>query len=414
MKIFSHSFNIQFLSYCYQFCLSFITSIAFVRAAEPELYGKFIYLFSCLGLIAIFIHLGVQNSILTKRKISLTKSTYANAVKTGITQISVSVSVVLTFIMIVFSNFWLQSSDTFELVAIACFLIGQSNEIPKSFLIRNANFKKIAQIEIALITLTTVLKIIFIIQSRFDFYISVHAFEVMAKLICFTFLSKIKLNEILPWKLYKDLYQNYLLPSVPILVSGLFVVGINKTDVIMIKHFLGETEVASYAIATRFSVIVNVLPGFLILSQISSLQRTLKFSDIKRIYKQTLILALSASVFIVLASPILLPVIFGKFYEASSSLAQVYAASIPFAFLIIIDNKLRSKLRWNSSIFHLTSRGFLLNFLLNTIMIPTIGVAGSILASITSIIYMSVLYDLFSNNKKAKFLTAGKMYAFNG
>lgn len=193
--------------------------------------------------------------------------------------------------------------------------------------------------------------------------------------------------------------------SIPITISTVSLYLLSSIDVFLLKFFLGDKYVAYYSVAFKVVSIINVSINAITLSAASKIAHNFinkNFERLQEIVKRTALINFFFSflftVFIfVIKDQVLL--LFGQEYLLSKD-----------TLLILVFGNLIMSIAGNSYIYLLmTNKGVILgrllliavviNFILNYILIPKIGIKGAAIASVFSIIFWN-FYAAYISYKK--------------
>ena len=209
-------------------------------------------------------------------------------------------------------------------------------------------------------------------------------------------IKQLKFSRITALSLLKD--------SWPLIIASTAVMMNQKVDQIMIKEFLGVIEVGYYAAAIRLVDVLILLP-FIVAksifpSFIQSNENNKKRFNKKIVwsYRVFIISTLIGAILLHLVSEYLIIFLYGNEYYNSIEILQVYCFLLIFSAIGAVNmiylrvNNLQTK-AMNRQLSNVV-----LNIVLNYIFIPKYGVIAAAYTSLFSIIFTTILYDLFDKN----------------
>jgi O-antigen/teichoic acid export membrane protein len=170
----------------------------------------------------------------------------------------------------------------------------------------------------------------------------------------------------------------------------------DNLDKILIGIFLGPVELAIYAIAVS---IVSALKGSLIQiitvisPSIFSMEKEKLKIYLKKTFPSLILLNIILLIVIILILPFITTLLYSQKYSDSIFFAQVYAITIPLAFILAVLNTSLISLREENVILVSRLLGFILMLILYVVLIPILGIMGAIIASI--IYYVSLCIILY-------------------
>ncbi len=197
----------------------------------------------------------------------------------------------------------------------------------------------------------------------------------------------------LKWRLdFKFLFRQ--IKTIPTFsLISIFSVIYWRLDVIMLSKFCGMTEVGIYSAAFRIMEIIKAIP--LSVKQALFPVNARKFSSnridlssmVNKSIRYLMIILLPVAAFIAISANKLISLFFGGQFQTGSLALQILIWTIiPYGFAMMLANVLvtsgNQRIDLWANIF-----GVAINFLLNLILIPRMGVVGASLATIASILF---------------------------
>ncbi len=192
-------------------------------------------------------------------------------------------------------------------------------------------------------------------------------------------------------------------------LAGLFAFLVLKVDLLMIQYILGAKDTGYYSIATSFADMLLILPiavGTILFPKITSLKNKLeKWAQTKivTIY-MAFIMALAIIVFGMLV-PHIIPILFGVEFTPSTDSVLILLPGIFFLSLEIALAQFLASIGLPVKLVYAWFYIFILNIVLNSILIPMLGIEGAAITS--SICYFTIfLYVLYLVKNKNNSLTS--------
>ncbi|QDC70756.1 flippase [Candidatus Methylopumilus universalis] len=191
-------------------------------------------------------------------------------------------------------------------------------------------------------------------------------------------------------------YLAYIIKeSWPYLISGFLICFYMKIDQVIILHLLGNYSVGQYSAAARISEAFNFIPLAILSALFPSIQSAVKFprglydNKMKSIYFVFILSSIMISLVISLNADFIISNVFGDSYKDSISILSIRIWSCVFVFIGLVSS--RSLLAENLQVYALinTFLGAAINFILNIILIPKIGLNGAAFATILSFAFAS-------------------------
>jgi O-antigen/teichoic acid export membrane protein len=386
--------------------LSLITTMIIARLLGPVSFGALNYTLSIVGLFGILASLGIDNVVyreITKHKedrLEILGSALFLKLITGLTAF-LSVLVLLFFID---ETLYIKK---IVLVLSLSFLTQPLILLSYDFLKDSeAKYVTITQIVTMLLSNISKIAVVYFFHSLVGFVFILVLENIISGFLYITQIKLIK-KRVISFKVSKK-YLAYIFSfSVPLVLFSAFSELYSRIDQIMLRHYLDVEAVGLYAAAVRLTeiwyMVPNILMGALFPAFIHSHDNSLEYNKRLKIFIITLtILSLGISCVTLFLSKILTSFVYGKDFIAASPVLSIYIFSLFGSFLSFIiyqDLFIKNKLFLIIFIPLFTA---LLNIFLNIFLIPSYGLVGAALATVTSYNVIPFLYLL--TRKKSKLL----------
>ena len=199
------------------------------------------------------------------------------------------------------------------------------------------------------------------------------------------------------------IFKKLVHDSWPLLLAGLSGYIYGRIDQVMIQHLMNSASVGLYDAAVRLTEIWGFFPGIFITSLFPAIvnARTTNHVEYIKRFKIlsffTLGVAVSIALFVYIIAPLLVAILFGAEFTASTTVLRIYiwslvgtiAVSLMQCYLIA-ENK-------SKKILFLTAFGAVVNIGLNTQLIPLFGIYGAAYATVIS--YFAIMVAFFITEK---------------
>jgi O-antigen/teichoic acid export membrane protein len=192
------------------------------------------------------------------------------------------------------------------------------------------------------------------------------------------------------WKFDTGIAKSLLIDSWPLIFFSAFALVYARIDQVLIKHMMDARAVGIYGAAVAIAEVWYFIPNIIVPSlfpAIINAQKTSKelyYSRLKKLIILLFSIALVISVFVTLAAPIIIKIIYGEQFINSTDILKIYVWSTFGTFLgnlatsyLIAENK-KGLLIFFSFVPMIT------NVILNILLIPKYGMIGSALATLIS------------------------------
>lgn len=181
------------------------------------------------------------------------------------------------------------------------------------------------------------------------------------------------------------------------IVANLMVIIFAETDKIMIKQMLGNVYTGYYTAAVTCTTITSFIFAAIIDSFRPDIFERLKSSEIQfekritQLYSIIFFTALLQCFVITLFAQLLIHVIFGDEYTASIKALRICVWFTPFSYIGSVRNIWILAKKYQKLLLPINICGALTNVLLNSILIPLIGIEGAALASLITQFFTNVI-----------------------
>ena len=250
-------------------------------------------------------------------------------------------------------------------------------------------------------TLPTLLFIFF--YSRFQMLSLQLIFNILIAVNFFALALAICLNlDLLKMRFIKHFLRSLLAVALPLLPFSFFAWGISLFDRIVISQLLGLDQVAIYSFANRISTIGSALQGpFQIAWPPYALKKMSKGFEHKMFPKVLIYVLTAGGLFVVLMSflsPYIYHLLAPENYFPSAKFVGIlsFCTLLNTLYYFPIITFLHHKKTWASTISFFI--GAIINVELNLILIPKIGIAGSVYANLAG--YSGLLISSFYMSQK--------------
>ena len=383
----------MFAGQMFSLLVSFFIGAWLARYLGPENYGVLSYALAFVGLFGFIASLGVDG-ILNRE---LVKFPEKRDELLGTAFRLKLIGGFIAFALAVISTFIFQTSPLIKLLIILfsfTFVLQAINVISIYF---QAEVKSKNNVKAALFAtiISSILKIaVILLDKGVIWLVIVFVLDVLWQGIGFAIAYNRFGLKIRTWTFHKELSQEILKNSWPLMLASAAAVIYLKIDQVMIGSMLGNNQVGLYAAAVKLVEVWYFIPGIICASLFPAIVNAKKTSleMYKRRLKNFYILMLVIPVVIalpvtILAKPIIY-ILFGSGYLESINILRIYVWSSVGLFLgwavgqyLISENLIKT-------IFWLNFLAMLVNIILNLVFIPVFGLLGAAWA--TAISYLIV------------------------
>jgi O-antigen/teichoic acid export membrane protein len=221
----------------------------------------------------------------------------------------------------------------------------------------------------------------------------------------YTYLYKKNIGPIFKWKINKEHFLYLAIKSWPFTLSTIATAIYVRIDQIFLKLLLGSEAVGLYVVAVRFSEVWFFVSGIICASLLPAILNAQKTSSdlflarSKKLYTLLFYTAILICIFIFMAAPLIINLLYGQEYATSIPLLRIYIWSITGVFISTALQQLLLAQNKFKTILYLNVLGMVISLLLNYIFITKWGVKG---AAISNICAYTIPFFIILSSKSMK------------
>jgi O-antigen/teichoic acid export membrane protein len=397
--------------------LGLFVGIWVARYLGPEQFGLFSYAQSFVALFAAFATLGLDGIVVRE----LVKNEDKRDKLLGTAFILKSFGALFVLLLLAVSIFFQSNDYQTNLIVfiIASATIFQSFNVIDFYFQSKVLSKYVVYSNVISLLLSSIIKVLLILNNAslisFAYVILFDNLILACGFIYYYFKSKLS---IFTWCFDVKFAKLLLKDSWPLILSGLVISMYMKIDQVMIKEILDTNAVGQYAAAVRLSeawyfipVVISssLFPAILNAKKIS---QQLYYSRIQKLYDLMAWMAIAIAIPMTFLSDFLINVLYGSEYKEAAGVLIIHIWSAVFIFLGVASSKWFIAEGLQKYTFYRTLAGGILNVLLNLILIPKYGIYGAAIATLTSQILASYLFNIISKKTRITFLLQSKALLF--
>ncbi len=372
----------------FRLLLSVFVGIWIARYLGPEVFGRLNYLLSIIGLFGVVASLGLDSIIVGE----FVKSDKPMEIMQAALFLKFFGYLIFLILIIVFAHLSKLEGSLFLFLLFLSFSVFfqgfnvfemyfQSKVLGKYIVISNVLALSIASLyRVYLIQISSTL-FLFIVAIVFE------SFLIAILYLLIAYKNNLFTKSILgipQFTIVKRLLSN----SWPLLLSSLVIMIYMRTDQILIKQYLGDTQLGIYSAALRLSEGWYFLPTVIASSLYPAILNS-KMDDpelynlrLERLFVILIWGAILIAIFVSIFSPFVVKILYGAKFAGASSVLTIHIWASVFVFGGVGANCwiLAENLQRFVNYFLVT--GLVLNILLNLLLIPQFGLVGSAFATL--------------------------------
>jgi polysaccharide transporter, PST family len=212
---------------------------------------------------------------------------------------------------------------------------------------------------------------------------------------------------LLAWRLSLSVMRNLLRDSWPLIFSGVSIMISMRIDQVLIGQMLNDKQVGFYSAGTRISEVWYFIPlgiassVFPIFIKSKEQSEALFDQRLQRYYDASAVFSIAVSLIITVFAGPIVRLLFGPAYIGAIGVLRILiwcgvpmAVGAPWTIRMLVENRTKT-------MFHFQLFGAALNLILNLLLIPRFGIAGSAYASLISYgAWMIVLCPLMKSQRR--------------
>lgn len=385
--------------------ISFFATLFIARHLGPTNYGQLSFAISMNGLFAFIAPLGLDQILFRE----LVRTPEKKNELLGTTLLLKLAAGTLAATLSIITAFTIKAEDITRILIV----ILSGTFIFNAFLIINYEFLSRSEskyqsiISIATSATLNILKILAILLSKGVIYLAlILLLEAVLNAILYVFIYQTKIEEnIQSWTWNKQLAKLLVRDSLPVVLLTAFANIYSRVDQVIIKYMLDVTQVGVYDAAVRVAELWSFLPSIIITALVPSIVSSTTEGGItfkKRMRQGIALLTVIPSTIAALVgffAPLIVHVLYGKGYEGSVSILQIYVWSGVFTSLglffyqYLIAMNLRFILIFSSFV------PMVLNIILNIVWIPLYGINGAAYATLVSYMFLPASLLFFKSTR---------------
>ncbi len=388
----------------------FIIGALIARYLGTYNYGEYSYLLVFTSIFWVIADLGVD-SILHKEISKNEKS--VNIIFSSVIFLKIFVGIIVILVMNIISfyvNVDVGNFSKYLLIYSVVFLIKPFETIKIYFQYLQASKYEVISSQVAYILGIICRILILILKLDYVYLVYLLVFESFVFSSFLIYFYRYKYSKKIRVKFVSIEYIKYLLKeSYHFILANLMIILYMRIDQLMIKKMLPLDELAIYSVGVKFAEVWYFIPISITVSYASILINT--YSKSKKEYEKQIVscgikLFLISVVFVMgicIFSPLFIKLLYGEEYVRASMIMSIYSfTGIYVSFGLLFNNHIIAK-GHNYLKTRLSILGFLLNLLLNVVLIRHIGIVGSALATFASEFVVGYVYYFFDKRNKEIF-----------
>lgn len=387
------------------------------RYLGPEQFGILSYAQSFVGIFAALSSLGLNDIIIRELVKNKDNDTVILGTSFGLQTLGSTVIMLILIISIYYNDNEPLTNKIIVILGLLTFI--NSFYVISSYFHSQVKSKFFAITGLLGIVISALMKIYLILdQFTLIYFVYVLAFDVLFLAAGQIWFYHKTGESILSWKFSWSVAKRLLQDAWPLILSGIIVSIYMKIDQVMIKEYLGNGEVGQYSAAVRLSEAWYFIPTIICSSLFPAIinaklkDEKLYMDRLQKLYNLMVVLGAVIILPVLTLSDWMIQILYGEPFQRSAGVLNIHILGSVFVFLGVANQK------WfiseNFQAYNIICLGFgmLVNIVLNTIMIPRMGIMGAAYATLISQFVASVLAPVFFKKTRNSFFMMLKALFF--
>lgn len=406
------SMSLTFLFRIIGLGLSFLSTFIITTFYGQAAYGNYSLAFTLAQVSAMIFSLGIPNAIISYLGLKSIDDSFSQfLLKKGL-KILLSVSVIPFLIYFfgarIISGTLFNNSNLEPYIILLAFTVPVMivHEFILYFFIATKNFLKFSLFMFIVPNILWILLLCF--KQHEGHYVLVYYFGALLVVLFIEFYLAFRKHTTMEEDLLST--RQIIKFSSPMMFSSIMLFLLNWTDIFMLGAMRTEEEVGLYNLAYKIAslnMLVIISMNVVIVPKIAELYNSKKMQELHTMLKKTTHLIIGISgilyLFLILFSGFILSIFGSSFEEGKTAMIIISTGFLINAMTGTVDQVLNmtgnQKILKNITIF-----GFLINVILNFVLIPYMGINGAAIASLTTNVIFNVIC-LFYIKKRLGFYT---------
>ena len=378
------------------------------RYLGPEQFGILSYAQSFVGIFTALSSLGLNDIIIRELVKTEDEKEVILGSSFGLQTLGSSVIMLILIVSIYYNDNEPLTNKIIIILGLLTFI--NSFNVISSYFHSQVKSKFYAISGLVGVGISALLKIYLILGGySLIYFVYVLAFDVVflsSGLIWFYWKSG---QSVVAWKFSWPVAKSLLKDAWPLILSGIIVSIYMKIDQVMIKEFLGNSEVGQYSAAVRLSEAWYFIPTIICSSLFPAIinaklkDDTLYMDRLQKLYNLMVVLGAVIIVPVLLFSDWMIHILYGEAFQRSAGVLNIHILGSVFVFLGVANQKWFISENFQAYNIICLGIGMLANIVLNILMIPKMGIMGAAYATLVSQFMASVLAPVLFKKTRNSF-----------
>lgn len=378
------------------------------RYLGPEQFGVLSYAQSFVGIFAALSSLGLNDIIIRELVKTQDEKDVILGSSFGLQTIGSTVIMLILSISVLINDNDELTNKIIIILGLLTFI--NSFNVITSYFHSVVKSKFFAMTGLTGVIISALLKIYLILGNyTLIYFVYVLAFDVVFLTLGLVWFYARTGNSLLNWRFSWIIAINLLKDAWPLILSGIIVSIYMKIDQVMIKEFLGNSQVGQYSAAVRLSEAWYFIPTIICSSLFPAIinakmkDDNLYMSRLQRLYNLMVLLGVVIIVPVILLSDWMIEILYGEAFSESANVLNIHIIGSVFVFLGVANQKWFISENFQAYNIICLGLGMIVNIVLNIFMIPELGIIGAAYATLISQFVASVLAPVFFKRTRNSF-----------
>jgi O-antigen/teichoic acid export membrane protein len=400
--------------------ITLIIGLYVARYLGPIDFGKLSYATSFVGILSIFIQLGLDG-IVVRDLVNNPK--IKDKILGALFTLKIFGSLIMVGLLIIVSIIMKHESQITLLIAI----IALSSILTIVFDVIRVNYeasvlvKYVSIIQMTQLVVSSILKLYCVaIGAHLLWFAIIYVVDTLLLSGLSIVIYRNKTGSIRSWKVDWGIVKKLIVDGWPGFLSGIAGVIYMKIDQIMIGNMIDHNALGIYSAATRLSTAWYFLPMVIVTSLTPAIIKAkqqgskIYYDRIQKLHDLLFIVAICIAIPTSIIGDTIVLYLFGSDYLGAGTVLVIHIWASIFVFLGVAGGRwyVAENLLVISFYRHLA--GLIINITLNIYMIPKFGIVGAAISTLISYSFSSYIFDVINIRSRPLFIVKSKSLFFFG
>jgi len=376
-----------------------VVSVSIARYLGVEQYGQFSYVTALVGMFIVFGQFGTDHLLLKDWREATEQTRGSILTNVFIVRLLGACLAILVLISYVYISGDALRKEIF-IYALVLLAVGLNVFEPLNLAEQLGSRMSVAQFSVNILSSILKLTAVFLewsLASILIVYLTESLLQSVGNFSVHIVYGKRALGFVLP-SLSK--IRSILVRAFPLVLDGFVVLAYMKVDQLLVGQLLGMAALGQYAVAVRLVEFSYIIPVVLVgvfntFIYKNDAYRSSNFGQLMSLLTLISIIGLMVAC---LVGRVFISFLYGADFSNSGLILQIYVLALPIVFWGVASARWLIEAGQQKHLLCRNLVGFLVNIVLNVLLIPILGITGAAIATLVSQFCSVILYMWFIGN----------------